>query len=422
MPLLVTGPFLPDFLLSSLSIWFIYYTLKNKVFYVFKNNFFYLFIAFCLVCIFSSIRSENMLFSFESSLFYFRIGVFALLISFLIEHDRNTLRYFYYTLIITFSFLIFYAIVEYIFHLNKHPSRISSFFGDELILGSYLSRLLPLITALFFIKPNKTNLEKYLFLIFFSLTFFSIFLSGERAALFYVILFSIIVLFFVRLNLKFYIATIATFIILLFIFISASNTTSKNLINRYKITTIFNLMNVEVQFSESYKITFRAKDDKNFRAKDDKKQSESKNKKFIFFTLGHDTLYKTAFNMFIDKPFLGHGPKLFRVKCSEPKYAAGNNSCMTHPHNFYFQLLAETGVVGFSFILLLFIYVMYLFLKFAYYLYFKKQKIYSNYQICILACLFITIWPIIPNGNFFNNYLMIIYSLPLGFFKNKIKF
>ena len=117
---------------------------------------------------------------------------------------------------------------------------------------------------------------------------------------------------------------------------------------------------------------------------------------------------------------------MFRKKCSEPKYSVIVNnssfgSCMTHPHSFYIQLLAETGIIGFAFLFSLLIYLCFLTIKYLYFKYFKKIKIYSNYNICILACLLITIWPIIPNGNFFNNYLIILYSLPLGFFQKENK-
>ena len=75
-----------------------------------------------------------------------------MLISYLIDKDEITLKYFFYTLVLTFSIVIFYALIQYLFELNKHPTRISSFFGDELIMGSYLSRLLPFIFGLFLIK------------------------------------------------------------------------------------------------------------------------------------------------------------------------------------------------------------------------------------------------------------------------------
>jgi len=54
--------------------------------------------------------------------------------------------------------------------------------------------------------------------------------------------------------------------------------------------------------------------------------------------------------MFKDKPILGHGPKLFRIVCKDYKYNKTEDVFSTHPHIFYLQLLAETGLLGFYFI------------------------------------------------------------------------
>ena len=121
--------------------------------------------------------------------------------------------------------------------------------------------------------------------------------------------------------------------------------------------------------------------------------------------------------MFLDKPLLGHGPKLFRVKCSNPKYAAGSRPCDTHPHNFYIQLLAETGIMGFLFLIGILIYLLYLVIKHTWNNFLNKQALLTDYQICLLSGLLITLWPLSPNGSFFNNYLMIVYSLQIGFFR-----
>ena len=59
IPFLVLGPFIPDLIISLSSIWFIYYSIKNKLFKYYKNNYFYFFLGFWLICIFSSIISEN---------------------------------------------------------------------------------------------------------------------------------------------------------------------------------------------------------------------------------------------------------------------------------------------------------------------------------------------------------------------------
>jgi O-antigen ligase len=141
--------------------------------------------------------------------------------------------------------------------------------------------------------------------------------------------------------------------------------------------------------------------------------------KYIF-TPSHDSLIRTAYNMFLDKPIFGHGQKMFRVICKDENYATGVRPCSTHPHNFYIQLLAETGIIGFLFLFLTLIYVVYCAFKQLKSILFKEQRYLTDYQVCLIACLFITVWPLSPNGNFFNNWLAICYSLPVGFFLHSI--
>ena len=121
--------------------------------------------------------------------------------------------------------------------------------------------------------------------------------------------------------------------------------------------------------------------------------------------------------MFVDRPIIGHGPKLFRIKCNEKKFSEGVKPCDTHPHNFYIQILAETGIVGFLFLFGSFVYLISKIIQNAWRIIKKKTLLFSDYQICLMSGLLITLWPLVPNGNFFNNYLMILYSLQIGFFK-----
>ena len=53
--------------------------------------------------------------------------------------------------------------------------------------------------------------------------------------------------------------------------------------------------------------------------------------------------------------FFGAGPKSFRVLCDENLYGINRWSCSSHPHNYYIQLLAEVGLIGFSFLLIAYI-------------------------------------------------------------------
>ena len=143
-------------------------------------------------------------------------------------------------------------------------------------------------------------------------------------------------------------------------------------------------------------------------------------KKPTIFSTTHDNLIRNAYNMFKDQPILGHGPKMFRVLCKEKKYTIGKESCKTHPHNFYVQLLAETGIIGFLFLFITFSYVLYVALRQFKSIILKQKRPLTDYQICLLAGILITVWPFSPNGNFFHNWLMITYSLPVGFYLQSI--
>ncbi len=393
IPFFIWGPFFPDLIVSVSSLVFLFLIIKEHNFRFLTVKPLILFFSFCVCCILSSMLSENILFSLKSSLFYFRIGLFSCVIWYLIENDKSLLRYFYYVLIICFSFLVIdgytqFFLGENIFGMKiSNPyNRISSLFGDELIMGSYLSRLFPLLFALFIIK-KKNKYEIYFIGILFILVDILIFISGERTAFFFLNLSTIFIIIFIKEYQKF---RIFTFIVAFF-FIGAITLGGNS---EYKNRMVFEPLKSMGIFAET-----------------DKK---------YFFTLHHHNLFKVGLNMFYDKPLLGHGPKMFRVKCSDDKYDEGVHSCDTHPHNFYVQLLSETGILGFSFLFTAFCYVIYCSFKQFKSIIFKEKRFLTDYQVCLLAGILITVWPLSPNGNFFNNWLSIIYSLPIGFYLHSI--
>jgi O-antigen ligase len=259
--------------------------------------------------------------------------------------------------------------------------RVSSFFGDELIMGSYLSRLFPLLFALFLIK-KKQKFEVYFIGLLFVLVDILIYLSGERSAFFFLNLSTVFIIILIKEYQKFRLVTFLL-AILCIVFLSLNSSTFSD--------RMFKEPAINMGLIES-------------------------SNEPIIFTLVHDSHIKTAYNMFKDQPILGHGPKMFRVKCKDERYVSGNYPCSTHPHNFYIQLLAETGIIGFLFLSTCLFYVLYVSLKQLKSIILKQKRPLTDYQVCLLSGILITVWPLTTNGNFFNNWLMIVYSLPVGFY------
>ena len=391
IPFLIWGPFFPDLIVSISTLFFLFYVFRNKEFFFFNNKPLIIFFSFCIYCILLSVFvAEDMMLSFESSLFYFRIGVFSCFIWYLIDQDKSILTFFYYVLVLCFSVLVIDGYIQYFTGTNlsgfKIPGiRISSFFGDELIMGSYLSRLFPLLFALFLVKKKK-KFEIYFIGLLFILVDVLIFMSGERSAFFFLNLSTVFIIILIKEYKKF---RLITFIIAIFFVFVLS-------LNSPKLS--------ERMFMGPAKSMGLIK---------------SSNEQFIF-TAGHDSLIQTAYNMFKDQPIFGHGPKMFRIICKDEKYATGVAPCMTHPHNYYVQLLAETGIIGFLFLFSALVYVIYTALRQFKSIIFKQKKPLTDYQVCLLAGILISVWPLSPNGNFFNNWLIIVYSLPVGFYLQSI--
>ncbi len=390
IPFLITGPFFPDLILSLSSLIFIYYVIQNREKRFFANKPLIIFFIFCFYCIFSSFLSADYLHSLKSSFFYFRIGIFACLIWFLIENDKKILDYFYYIIFISFLILILDSFFQYIFKKNVlgFPilgNRISSFFGDELVMGSYMSRMLPLFLGLHLIKTKKNIYDNYLIGLIILFVGITILLSAERVAILFYILTIFFIFFFINQYKKIIIISSLFYLIFSFIIITNNPWAKERIFN--KAIEIINVQNDE--------------------------------RKYVF-SHQHDVLFKTAFYMFKEKPLIGHGPRMFRKLNSDPKYFVDENSLHIHPHNFYFQLLAETGIIGFSFLTCLLFYVLISFSKQLKSIIMKRKNYYSDFQICLLVSIFLSVWPLSPNGNFFNNWLAIVYTFPAGFYLHSI--
>ena len=387
MPLfLITGPFLSDLSVVLVGIFFLINIILKKDYDFIKSKFSIIFVIFCLYLLINSIVNYYDYHTLRISLGYLRFGLFSLGVFYFLEKKQELLKWLFYTFIFCFIILIFDGFYQYIFKYNifnvqVDPSgRVSSLFGSELVLGSYLARLYPIFLGLTFYL-FKTKKKIILFVTFlFILTEILIFLSGERSAFFLNTLAAIFVTLMVR-DFKFIRFVSLTLSIILIFLITIYDDTAKK---RIWDSTI--------------------------------DQMGINSKKINLFSVVHESHYLSAYKMFLDKKFLGIGVRNFRNFCSQPEYFGEHErSCSTHPHNTYVQILAETGLIGFAFIILIFFYFIFkcvLHFKGAI---FQKKYYFNDFEICLLAAILITIWPFVPSGNFFNNWISIIYYFPVGF-------
>ena len=164
---LITGPFLTDLSISLIALLFLIYCLKRKNFSYFKNYYFYFFLIFWAYLILNTLINNFNIDSLRISFFYFRYGVFVIAMVALLYFDSKFINYFFFCILICFVALIFDGFYEYFF--EKEVTRVSSFFGKEKILGSYLSRLWPIFfgLAILILNQKKKNIFIYNFNFYF---------------------------------------------------------------------------------------------------------------------------------------------------------------------------------------------------------------------------------------------------------------
>lgn len=395
---LISGPFLSDLSVVVSSIIIILVSIKQKDEKIIFTPVSISFFCFYIYLLIRSLFADNILLSLESSLFFFRFILFFMAVKYIIELNENFLNSFCKVLIFCFLILLLTASLQYFFMFSPFNSeyigeRASGFFGTELIMGSYISRLLPILVGIIFFS-YKNNFKQNLLILFILLSsVFLVIISGERTALFNIILFLFLSLFLNKNFSKILVSYIIIISIFSFIIINFNQTIKNRLIN---------LTLKEINY-ENFDFSIKKPFEKD---------------SLLIFASHHMVLFDKAFAMYNTNKLFGIGPKMFREACSYKEFdnkILPHAGCSTHPHNMYIQLLSETGLLGFIFVFTILIIVTYFLSKQTYGNLFGKY-FFSNYKINMLISILITLWPLVPSGNIFHNWTLIIYFLPLGFF------
>ena len=397
--LMIVSRFMLEFFLLIISISFLTKVIKQKKYLIFKNSFFLLFLCFYSMLLLSFSFSPEKI-NTISILLYFRFGLYVMALFFFLSEDSVTINYFLNLIVIIILLLFIDSLIQYYFGQNiigiknYEPHRITSFFGDEQVMGSYVLRLFPFLLLLKNINDERSKVGNYLTYLAIFLSPVIMFLSGERVAIFlFILMISYYLIFFVR-SKKFR-----------FIYFFVSLTVL--------ILGTF-LYNSSLYFDRYITQTYQSIFDKNYSQNKNFLPKKYQEVDFYFLSAQHQNFIYTGIKVFQKNKYLGTGPKSFRYICDNKEYKIINIlGCNTHPHNYYIQFLIETGLAGLIFLILIYLYIIYRscfnFIKLL------KNQYFDSSEVIILGFYFTQLWPIMQHGSFFNNWNSISLFLPMAF-------
>ena len=311
------------------------------------------------------------------SLSYLRYFALYLVIRFLIEKEILNFKYFFISCFL-FSFFvsldIFYQLTfgKDIFGFEATGRKLSGPFDDELIAGSYLQRFSLFSFFLFpiFFKTETKKIIKFLIPLLFLCFISAIIISGNRMPLVLYILGLSALLIFQKETRK-YIPIFVVVFSLAFLMIYKSNSTVR-----------LNFNNFYYQVDAVIKTSVLKKE---------------KGNNFSNYSKEFNTFYDT----WLMNKYIGGGIKSFRYYCHVRPNIDKNSQfvCNMHPHNYYLEILTETGIIGFLIITSIFFMVLNIsFFK----KYFSNSRLKYNHIITPFIFLFlIEIFPIKSTGSFF---------------------
>lgn len=213
----------------------------------------------------------------------------------------------------------------------------TGFTWQTAFISGYIIYGLGIIT--FTYRYVKSRMNRLLMLLSVPLLFFSLFLAGKRAHLLFMIVALIITFIFSTEMKKFFIQLVKVVLgILLGIVGLILSLSFVSFDSESQIGKVINRINETIE---------------GFMAGED-------------ITSGRIYLYDYAFQLFNETPILGIGWRTF----SEMSVGVLNNDRGSHPHNIYFQLLTELGIIGFILFIIPVIYVL-----------IKTIKLLMNYNI-----------------------------------------
>ena len=384
---------------------------KFNTFQINKKKYQYLIYSFFLYLILITLYqnlpnlNENTLYKEHiiKSVLFLRFLILFLVINKLIERNEFKINFFiiscaFFSLLIGIDIVIQSFFGKNIIGLSITNFRPSSFFGSENIAGGFLQKF-----SLFFIFFAAVHIKKYntnfIILFFFFLFFIFITLTANKMPF---LLFIASIVLFLIINKKIKQLLI---VFILFVFFSIG-------LIQYNLDETKNNNRIG-RLSTDYGILYNAA--KGFIDQTLNKSSVEDRNKTNIVAHNYNLHFNTGIEIWKTNKIFGSGLKSFRIKCT---YENGQ-TCNTHPHNYLLEILIDVGLFGFTLIYLIFIFIVFEYLKF-----YKTNSSLRLPSIPFFLIIFFEFFPIRSSGSFFttNNaviiFLMLAVLVGLLSFKN----
>ncbi len=379
----ILGSGILNLFIIILDLIFIFEIISKKKLKYFNNKFFYSLILFWLILLVNLIFSISFIDSLPRSFGFIRFIFFALAINYYFNESGKYINYIFTIWTIIFFIISFDLIFEYIFGFNTlgfksyMPGRLSGFFNQELKIGHLYSAIILICLSFIHIFLNEEkNQNKFINYkiknsIFYLLLILFIFISliiGERSN---------------------FIKTLLMIIPFLFLF-SKKDFGKKLLSILITIAILFTIMFNNEKFKDRFwKMFFKPL---------------MNNPIQLVSNSNYGSHYKVALEVFNNNMIVGVGLKNYRKEVVKEGYS---NNASIHPHQIHFEILSETGLLGYFSFLIFFIFNITLAIN-----HFIKEK--NIFQLSGMLFVIVSLIPILPSGSFFTSFGAALFWLNFG--------
>jgi len=378
------------------------------------------------------------------SITFFRYFLMLIMVYLLSEHNILNFKYLFSSAAFSTLLVAFDVIYQYIFGFNiiglkSHDYHNSGFFGDEHISGGYLQNFSFFsIFFMTFLLKNKNSIRFILTTITICVIGIGIILSGNKMPLILFLFGLLLVFLFDNRLRKIIIVSLICFFVL-FKFILSSNATLKD---RYE--TLYYSIQLTIGIFD-LKPTLKNDSEKSYEAQENSTTTKEKNQQsswyrgkinFLNDRSNQARLFLSALDTWKQNKIFGNGIKSFRIDCYKLQNAdlldenaiyeynfsetyiksKKNRLCSTHPHNYYFEILTETGIVGlFITLMIASLFVVFIFKNFKF---FKGSNMENFILLAATISLILEVFPIKSTGSIFTTndatYIILISSIILS--------